>query len=95
MVKKTLCQICGKRMASDTHHLIFGTANRILADRDGITIDICEQCHGAIHGNGTASHLSKMLGQALWELREWQTGGEECGEVARDKFRQRYGKNFL
>lgn len=99
------CEICGRTGECD-HHLIFGIGRRKLADEDGLTIRLCNNCHnmGAvgerIHGNMTAEHLSKMLGQAIWE-RNWiaenQKGedGRYLKACATDAFRQRYGKSYL
>lgn len=70
-----ICFFCG-RPAEGTHHLIFGTAGREQAEKDGLKVPICNNCHNMgeierrIHGNPMAERLSKMLGQAVWE-REW------------------------
>lgn len=70
-----ICFFCG-RPAEGTHHLIFGTAGRACAEKDGLKVPICNNCHNMgeierrIHGNPMAERLSKMLGQAVWE-REW------------------------
>lgn len=87
------CEICGKRMASETHHLIFGRGLRSLADADGLTAEICRTCHFNIHSNGTAADLSQMYGQALWEINALNDGVDQY-EV-RNKFRQRYGRSWL
>lgn len=59
-----------------THHLIYGSGLRELADRDGLTIPLCNDEHNIctngdktklIHGNMAAEKLSKMLGQEAWE----------------------------
>lgn len=63
-----LCDICGLSMATETHHLICGTSERKLSDRYGLTIDICNSCHTEIHNNNIAGKLSKMLGQAMFEI---------------------------
>ena len=70
-----ICFFCG-RPAEGTHHLIFGTAGREQAEKDGLKVPICNNCHNMgevsrrIHGNSMAERLSKMLGQALWE-KQW------------------------
>lgn len=101
------CEICG-RPAQCTHHLIFGWSLRQLADDDSLTINLCNQCHNigndSIHNNTAAEHLSKMLGQALWEKNlivdemAKVTGKEFSSyleEEARKGFRERYGKSWL
>ena len=89
------CLLCGSPDATDTHHLIFGRygADRDKADEDGIYIPLCRTCHTLIHNSGTACKLSKMLGQALWELN--YVADKEKIEDAREHFRKRYSKSFL
>lgn len=89
-----MCDICGKQRASDEHHLVYNTANRRLSDADNLTLKICKGCHNEIHlgKNGTAGHLSKMLGQALFELSIYE---EESETDARLMFIKRYGKSKL
>lgn len=73
------------------HHLLFGTGIRVLAEKDGLKIPCCNNCHNMgtalerIHGNPMAEKLSKMLGQAVYESR--------IG--SREDFRRRYGKSYL
>jgi len=61
-----LCEICEKREAENTHHLLFGRSIRRIADKDGITIKVCRSCHNMatkpedrIHENPVAEKLSK------------------------------------
>lgn len=72
---ENICAICGKPKEA-THHLIFGTGQRKLADEDGLTIPICNGCHNMqytpfktaqIHDNSMAESLSKIVGQLAWE----------------------------
>lgn len=79
-----ICAICGKPDV-EIHHLVFGRGLRELADADSLTIPLCRECHKAVHLNGTASTLSKMLGQAWYE----KTVGD------RESFRKRYGRSYL
>lgn len=85
-----ICCFCG-RPAEAEHHLLFGTGIRKLAEEDGIKVPVCNNCHnmGAgterIHGNIMAEKLSKMLGQAIYEI--------SIG--TREDFRKRYGKSYL
>ena len=95
---KEYCFFCG-RPADCNHHLIFGTSNREVADQDGVTVPICNECHntgkvtGRIHDNPMAEKLSKMLGQLAWENRHIEAGMHP--EMARELFRKRYGKSFV
>lgn len=93
------CEMCGKREAECTHHLVFGTGLRSLADADELTIRLCNSCHNLgggtrqIHENMAAERLSKMLGQALYENA--QIGSDEDREKARTLFIKRYGRSYL
>ena len=93
-----------------THHLIYGKGLRELADRDGLTIPLCNDEHNIcrdgdatrlIHGNVAAEKLSKMLGQEAWEayyisqLLGGDTTPEEIMAAAREAFRRRYGISYL
>lgn len=92
------CFFCGGPAECD-HHLIFGTSNRALADQDGITVPICNECHNMgkvtarIHDNPMAEKLSKMLGQLAWENKHIEAGIPM--EMARESFRKRYGKSYI
>lgn len=94
-----VCEMCG-RPAECKHHWLFGTFARKLADHDKIYGYLCNDCHNMarnvqdrIHGNSAAEKLSKMLGQAIWELNHVAT--EEQKEQARAAFMKRYGKSYL
>lgn len=86
------CQICGA-VATDTHHLL-GGRNRTLCDIDHLTIKICRQCHTTIHNSGTLELKCKAAGQELYELKMMVEYGMP-EEVARARFMERYGKNYL
>lgn len=68
-----------------------GTANRKLADKDGLWVWLCESCHRGTYGvhgkEGHSRDLSlKMAGEYAWM--------KHYGKTEED-FRQRYGKNYL
>lgn len=96
---KEICPMCHRRYADLTHHLIFGSAKRRLADEDKLTIEICDYCHTMgqvkerIHDNTAAEALSRMLGQAIYE-RDRAAEGLTLDE-ARKKFIERYGISYL
>ncbi len=86
----SICFFCGKQ-AEGEHHLLFGNGTRKLSEEDGLKVPVCNQCHtlgtvtGRIHDNPIAEKLSKMLGQAMFELK--------IGD--RQDFMARYGKSYL
>lgn len=92
------CSFCGRPCFSE-HHLLFGRGIRNLADQDGLTLPICEQCHTSgrladrIHDNPMAEKLSKMLGQLAFEKKKVAEGATE--DYARIAFRRRYGCSYL
>lgn len=86
------CICCGKPK-EDTHHLVFGTGNRKLADRWNLTCPVCRSCHEQIHGNVMAEKLSKIAGQLLFEKEDILRGESEEG--AREHFRQIFGRSYM
>lgn len=100
MVKELkICALCGCSIATQEHHLIFGSSKRRLADEDGLTLMLCGDCHTSgslttrLHDNIAAEKLSKMLGQAIYESNNIAAG--DTKEQAREKFLQRYGISYL
>lgn len=94
-----VCTFC-ERPATEEHHLIFGRGNRPIADRDRIVIPVCRYCHewankpeDRIHGNNIAMKMSKMLGEYMYITRQLYTETEL--EACKEKFRERYGRNYL
>lgn len=85
-----ICIFCGAK-AECEHHLLFGTGIRQLAEKDGLKVPCCNDCHNMasiperIHDNPMAEKMSKMLGQAVYESK--------IG--SREDFRKRYGKSYL
>lgn len=85
------CFICGSRMNLELHHCIHGSANRKLADEDGLTVWLCPLCHRGTYGvHGREGHGMdedlKKIAEAKW-LRF--TGKTKADWIAR------YGKNYL
>lgn len=91
------CLFCGRPVEAG-HHLI-GGPNRAKADKDGLYIPCCNNCHNLgeplnrIHGNPMAEVMSKMMGQLAWEKHAVAEGKTE--EQAREAFRLRYGVSYL
>ena len=92
------CLFCG-RPTTATHHLLFGRGIRPLADKDGLTIPVCDGCHNMgdklerIHDNPMAEKMSKIIGQLAYEKRKVSEGMTE--EQARESFRKRYSNSYL
>ena len=92
------CLFCGKPTEAQ-HHLIYGKGLRALAEKDGLKIPCCNDCHNIgkvterIHDNPMAEKLSKRMGQLAWEKHAVANGMTE--EEAREAFRIRYNKSWL
>lgn len=93
-----ICELCGKP-AECTHHWLFGYGVRDKADADKIYGRLCNKCHNLglatlkIHDNVMAERLSKMYGQALWEINEVERGYTR--REARQRFIKRYGMSYI
>jgi len=91
------CIICGSPTVA-IHHAISGTANRKLADEDGLIIPLCPKHHNmdsceSVHLNPTIAKWSKMVGQLAYEKEIVSTG--LTAREARDMWIRRYGKSYL
>ena len=92
MIKSIICQLeqcyqCGTTQGLQVHHCIHGTANRTLADEDGLTVYLWWRCHGRLHDG------DKRLDNKLERLAE-RRYLEHYGKTIPD-FIARYGKNYL
>ena len=94
-----ICELCGKP-AECTHHWLFGYGVRDKADEDKIYGRLCNKCHNLapsvsdrIHDNPMAERLSKMYGQALWEIQLVEYGYTR--KEARQRFIKRYGMSYI
>lgn len=89
---KDYCLICGKG-TTDVHHLVFGNAKRCLADKDGLTIPLCRDCHEKMHNQKEMQVMSHIVGQLFYERNKCAEGLSP--EDARESFRKRYSVSYL
>lgn len=85
------CFICGSRRDLERHHCMKGSANRRLAEEDGLWVWLCPLCHRGTYGvHGREGHGLdldlKKIAEAKW-LR--MTGKTKADWI------KRYGKNYL
>lgn len=82
------CFFCGRETGLERHHCLHGTANRKLAEEDGLWVWLCGECHRSVHG-----YNGRDLDVALKRAAEyaWITVN---GKTTED-FVKRYGKNWL
>lgn len=89
MQEEKQCFLCGRMGDLDRHHCIHGTANRKLAEADGLWVWLCPNCHtmspDAVHRNGNKDRSLKQEAQRAFEKR--------IG--SRKEFMFRYGKSYL
>ena len=83
------CEVCGLPNA-ETHHLVFGNANRKWSDADSLVMDLCREHHEFMHKN---AKISRIIGQLMYERNKCAEGYSI--EAARQSFRLRYGKSYL
>lgn len=82
------CYVCGKPK-NHTHHCIFGS-KRALADKDGLTVPLCAECHNLIHTSSDPFYEGIQLDLKRIAQRKWE---EKNG--TREDFIKRYGRNYL
>lgn len=84
------CFFCGRR-PTETHHCMHGTANRRLADMDGLTVQLCYEHHRGNYGvHGKYGHESdlklKQAAEYAWLKYYRKTIADWI---------DRYGRNYL
>lgn len=88
------CVLCGR--PAELHH-ICGGYNRTLSTKDGLILPLCPEHHregaNAVHQNADMMQLVRMVGELSW-IRVNALPFEDY-EAAKDRFRKRYGKNYL
>lgn len=86
--KERECLICGDAYHLELHHIFYGTANRKLSDKYGLTCYLCKYHHtgrAGIHFNKEMDDKIKRFAQQKFE--------EVYGESK--NFREIFGKNYL
>ena len=85
MDKREGCWMCGS-FPTETHHCWHGTANRKVADWDGLTVKLCRYCHEYVHSHREADLRLMAAAEYAWLKRYRKTIPD---------FIKRYGKNVL
>ena len=68
------CIECG-RPSAETHHVLFGNKDHDNAERYGLTVRMCRECHYRLHNKDEGlAEKYRMLGQLCFE---YEFGHEE------------------
>ena len=81
-----LCYFCARYGNLEKHHCIHGTANRKLADEDGLFVWLCHNCHMRLHDQGIGDKGLQIVAEKAWMQRYGKT---------EEDFIKRYGKNYI
>lgn len=76
------CFICKRQGPLHVHHTLHGSYRK-MADKYGLTVYLCPECHRDLHDKGTFDRELQEIGQRYFEE---QYGHEEFMRV--------FGKNF-
>ena len=79
---------------SEFHHCIHGTANRAIADREGLGVYVHPQCHRLIHSDKTADLVIERDAQEVWETK-YMKDNNATAEEARTAWRELFGKSYI
>ena len=81
-----LCYFCARYGNLEKHHCLHGTANRRLADEDGLFVWLCHNCHMRLHDQGIGDKGLQIVAEKSWM--------QHYGKTEED-FIKRYGKNYI
>lgn len=81
------CYVCGSPNIQ-IHHCFYGTANRKISDKYGLTIPLCQEHHTG----RTGTHFNKELDTHLKKFAQ-EYYEEHYG--TREEFRVEFGKSYL
>ena len=82
------CFICGTTVNLEEHHCLHGAGNRKLAEKYGLKVMLCAQCHrggSGVHFNRGLDLKLKKYAQTYWE--------SNIG--TREGFMRTFGKSYL
>ncbi len=90
MAKKSLipddredrCYICQRRLPLHVHHCLHGSYRKA-ADKYGLTVHLCYECHGQLHDKGIFDPELEEIAQITFER-----------VYGKDEFMRVFGKSF-
>ena len=100
--KKGTCFVCGRVCGTHLHHIFYGAKQRRIADKEGLVVYLCPDCHEGTYGvhgkNGSELNYSlKEIAQETWEAnyKKSYPYKNHADEAAREAFIRLFGKNYL
>lgn len=91
MQNRKECFNCMTYSNLEEHHIFFGVANRKLAEKDGLKVWLCPECHRGTHGvHGKEGHTLDMFIKSIAQMEYMRHY-----KKTKEDFIQRYGKNYL
>ena len=82
------CIICNSPYAEE-HHVMFGTADRAVADKYRLVLPLCNKHHT---GSGDCPHKNRVIDLAF---KCWAQTVYESEIGSRDDFRREFRKSYL
>ena len=83
------CWFCGKTQGLESHHILYGTANRKLSEKYGFKVWLCHEHHT---GGKDAVHMNK---DRDLELKRTAQSYFEEHNGTREEFIKIFGRNYL
>ena len=99
--QKGVCYICGREGRTESHHCIHGTANRQIAEREGLKVWLCHECHRtgrhAVHACKQTDLYLEREAQTVWESNYIKDYPYEnhAEEAAREAWIRLFGKSYI
>lgn len=99
--KKGICYICGREGYTESHHIFHGTANRRIAEKYGLKVWLCPECHRtgkySVHKCRATDIALQKDGQAVFEDRYIKDYPykNHAKNAAREAFREAFGRSYL
>ena len=92
-----VCYLCGRMTNTETHHCMGGIGNRKLSDADGLTVELCHDCHHRCHNGENSAKIRNRLhreAQTIW-IEHYGPDLLRQGKDPLAEFMKRYGRNWL
>lgn len=96
--EKGTCYLCGQNNGFERHHCIHGTANRQIAEQEGLWVYLCHECHRSgkhsVHGCKSTDLMIEQDAQSVWET-QYIIKNNATQEEARTAWIKLFGKSYI